>query len=176
MDNIFRFSGFWRLLTFVFQDIIVFVFLYIASELARTSAKTVTFITTPDTEPSTPTRTGRSEFSTFALFFWCLLYIQLSPSFRSVSLRPDQRGESRTPQRVSLGNLFLPFFYKLWWSGFAAVSEMLSPQCNLCFLYDRRRRFSLSPQHPTGSGREWQVSLTCYSESRVSYTYSNKCI
>uniref|UniRef100_A0A3Q3X701 Origin recognition complex subunit 2 n=1 Tax=Mola mola TaxID=94237 RepID=A0A3Q3X701_MOLML len=40
---------------------IVFVLAYIASELARTPAKTVTFSTTPDTEPSTPTRTGHSE-------------------------------------------------------------------------------------------------------------------
>uniref|UniRef100_H3CR48 Origin recognition complex subunit 2 n=1 Tax=Tetraodon nigroviridis TaxID=99883 RepID=H3CR48_TETNG len=34
-----------------------------ANELARTPAKTVTFNTTPDTEPSTPTRSGRNQRS-----------------------------------------------------------------------------------------------------------------
>lgn len=138
MDNIFRFSGFWRLLTFVFQDIIVFVFLYIASELARTSAKTVTFSTTPDTEPSTPTRTGRSEFSTFALFFWCLFYIQLSPSFHSVSLRPDQRGESRTPKRVSLGNLFCHFSI--------SCGEVALLQCQRCCLLSVTSAFCMTEE------------------------------
>lgn len=153
---------------------IVFVLAYIASELARTPAKTVTFSTTPDTEPSTPTRTGHSEFSGLAS---CLLVLFLTYSWYldSVSVWLDHRSENKTPQRVSPSGVFFFFFsifsHKLWSSG---ISAMMSSQYNLCFLCDRGRRFSLSLQRPTGSGREWQVSLTCYNRNRISYCCSNK--
>uniref|UniRef100_A0A8C2ZQK0 Origin recognition complex subunit 2 n=1 Tax=Cyclopterus lumpus TaxID=8103 RepID=A0A8C2ZQK0_CYCLU len=48
----------------------LFMFLQLASELARTPGKSVTFSTTPNIEPSTPTRRGSSEFSTLSLFYF----------------------------------------------------------------------------------------------------------
>lgn len=55
-----------------FLKFIIYLFglSFTASELARTPGKTVTFGAAPDTEPSTPTRTGRGELcrSTVLLF------------------------------------------------------------------------------------------------------------
>lgn len=56
-----------------FQDVTHFVFLFvcflqIASELARTPGKSVTFSTAPNAEPSTPTRTNRSVLNILSLF------------------------------------------------------------------------------------------------------------
>lgn len=65
------FIGAWFKTTFIFTHHFVLCLSLTASELAR---KTVSFSTTPAVEPSTPTRTGRSEFGTFIvllLFSWC---------------------------------------------------------------------------------------------------------
>ncbi|CAF97668.1 unnamed protein product, partial [Tetraodon nigroviridis] len=65
-----------------------------ANELARTPAKTVTFNTTPDTEPSTPTRSGRIQFVSTTPHR--LRKRMTTPSLRSDSdseLSPSDSGE-----------------------------------------------------------------------------------
>lgn len=58
----------WQNTSFFFKFIIyLFCLSFIASELARTPAKTVTFGAAPDIEPSTPTRTGRGELCAFTV-------------------------------------------------------------------------------------------------------------
>lgn len=62
----------------------------IASELARTPAKTVTFSTSPDIDPATPTRTGRSELGAFTVWFLFGLYRNVPR--RSLCLFKQTRG------------------------------------------------------------------------------------
>uniref|UniRef100_A0A4W6C5D7 Origin recognition complex subunit 2 n=1 Tax=Lates calcarifer TaxID=8187 RepID=A0A4W6C5D7_LATCA len=78
----------------------VFVFSYVASELARTPGKSVTFSKTPNVEPSTPTRTGRSAQSKKVQFVSTtphrLRKRMTTPSLRSDSdseLSPSDSGE-----------------------------------------------------------------------------------
>lgn len=105
------------------------VLLSLASELARTPAKSVTFST--DTEPSTPTRTGRSKLSQHFSFFCCCC--NSNPfthqlNFVSLPSLLEQRGVNRTPQRVSFQRLsFLHhmFSFILFYLNLALVYYLL---------------------------------------------------
>lgn len=145
-----------------FHCLHTFVLQSLASELARTPAKSVTFST--DTEPSTPTRTGRSKLSRRSSFFVVVVNRPITSPFTvNFPSLPEQRGVSRTPQKVGchrLSYLHTVFSFILFFLNVTLVYYCCGKltKAFLCVFWTRIRRFSLCPQRRIDSERGWQVS------------------